>query len=69
MRKIDKVENEKFYTEVILNWFAQKGCYNHKLDCYKLYFYMYNNFRLSYHKVQRIIFKNISREILDDLSY
>ena len=69
MRKIDKVKNEKFYTEMILNWLIHRGYYNHHLECERLYRYMYCNFHLSWHKVQRIIFKNIPREILTDLSY
>ena len=69
MRKIDKVKNEKFHTEMILDWFARQGYYNHHLEAWKLYAYMYNNFHLSWHKVQRIIFKNIPKKILDDLSY
>ena len=69
MRKENKVKNEKFYTELILNWFRYKKYYNHDLDCWELYNYMYYTAHLSWHKVQRIIFKNISKEILDELSY
>lgn len=69
MRKIDKVENEKFYTELILDWLNHKGAYNHHLDNCKLYSYMDYNLHLSWHKVQRIIFKKIPKEVLDNLKY
>lgn len=69
MRKIDKINKEKMHTEIILDWFARRGYYNHDLDCIGLYKYMYWNCHLSWHKVQRIIFKNIPKKVLDDLSY
>ena len=69
MRKIDKINNENFYIKTLKQWLIKRGYYNHPLDCQKAYAFMFNTFGLSWHKTQRIIFKNISKKILDDLIY
>lgn len=69
MRKIDKIENEKLYTETIKQWLLYRGYYRHSLDNMFLYQFMYDTFHLSWHKTQKIIFKNIPKKILDKLNY
>ena len=69
MRKIDKIKNEEFYTETLKQWLLNCECYDHDLDCQDVYAFMYDTFHLSWHKTQRIIYKNIPRKILDDLRY
>lgn len=69
MRKIDKIENEKLYTEIIKEWLLNRGYYYHSIDKMFLYWFMYDTYHLSWHKTQKIIFKNIPKKILDELSY
>ena len=69
MRKIDKIENEKFYTETLEQWLLNRGYYHHRIDCIFAYEFMYNTFHLSWHKTQKILFKKIPKKILDDLIY
>lgn len=69
MRKIEKIENEKFYIETLEQWLLKRGAYYHPLDCNFAYWFMYDTFRLSWHKTQRLIFKKISKELLDKLQY
>lgn len=69
MRKIDKLENEKFYIEVLENWLIERGYYHHRNDCIFAYWFMYDTFNLSWHKTQKLIKKKISKKILDSLDY
>lgn len=69
MRKLEKIENEKFYVETLEQWLLNRGYYNHNLDRFQAYWFMYDTFHLSWHKVQRLIFKKISKDILDELNY
>lgn len=61
--------NEKFYIETLEQWLLKRGYYNHHLDNTEAYDFMYYTFQLSWHKTQKLIFKKISKKILDELEY
>lgn len=71
MRKIDKINNEKAYLEMLKYWFTKRGYYNHNNpeDRQKIYAFMYYNFHLSWHKTQKLILKKIPKKLLDEILY
>lgn len=69
MTKAKKISNEKLYIQTLEQWLLYRGYYYHPLDCQEAYNFMYRTFKLSWHKTQKIIFKKISKEILDSLIY
>ena len=69
MRKINKINNEKLYIDTLTQWLLNKGYYNHSLDCFLAYDFMFSTFSLSWHKTQKLILKKIPKKILDNLTY
>lgn len=41
--------------------------YEHDYDCYELYDYMYKNYKLSWHKVQRLWFKEVPEKLRETM--
>ena len=69
MRKIDKIENEKMYIEILEDWLLNRGYYRHSIDSFFAYEFMYDTFNLSWNKTQKLLYKKISKELLDELNY